>query len=52
MKQGEADPIWEQIERVAEIIQTMTRCSESAKYDLKLALAEFAEEVKRQAIEP
>lgn len=39
-------------ERIAEIIQAQTRCSEAAKDDLKLALAEFADEVKRQAVEP
>ena len=38
--------------RIAEIIQAQTRCSETARYDLELALAEFAEEIKRQAIEP
>jgi hypothetical protein len=39
-------------DRVAEIIQAQTRCSEAARDDLKFALAEFADEIKRQAIEP
>lgn len=38
--------------RIAEIIQAQNRISEAAKDDLKLALAEFADEIKRQAIEP
>lgn len=39
-------------DRIAEIIQAQTRCSEQAKGDLRLALAEFAEEIKRQVLEP
>lgn len=36
---------------IAGIIQTMTRCSNAAAQDLKQALAEFADEIKREAIE-
>jgi hypothetical protein len=37
---------------IADIVQAQTRCSYQAADDLKNALAEFAEEIKRQAIEP
>jgi len=37
---------------IAEIVQNMTNRSETARYDLKLALAEFADEIIRQAVEP
>ena len=49
---GAQDGIDEHAARVADIVQAMTRCSPAAMEDLKLALAEFAEEIKRQAIEP
>jgi hypothetical protein len=37
---------------IADIVQAQTLCSDRAAEDLKNALAEFAEEIKRQAVEP
>jgi hypothetical protein len=52
----EADSNEERIEGharlIADIVQAQTRCSNQATNDLKNALAEFANEIKRQAIEP
>jgi hypothetical protein len=37
---------------IADIVQAQTRCSDRAMLDLMNALAEFALEIKRQAVEP
>jgi hypothetical protein len=37
---------------IADIVQAQTLCSDRATDDLRNALAEFAQEIKRQAIEP